>query len=525
MKILNAFPKKAAIAAADTSPSRLVLHMYALGGSGALLAIGEIIHLLSMDDTPTRIDLRINSMDFDEKSDAQQLLKQTGEVLSSMLSELSQRQDTSRVLGALHAASIANRSVMNNVGDETVGACVLRLAKDRGTKAALAEGLKLLIEPKTYSIELGNGGYGSPVAGALIAASHASAIKSVMESQIKEAQEDNTATHVHLVTAGLTGATGFALLPELLRHLSGQDHVFCLLDGGVFLPHSNVFSLQNYQGTKDVAAKAQSAVNGLYHQGLLNNAKCIILNPLNSRSAPYRLCSVCKTESAQMRHACVEYLIGADEVMRMILNPEEKDSYILDLAWDPEQEEDRPLGWSDLGLDGVKYHRLLRKLVLGATTKGLIWDLDDTSIQHIPAINSLLRTGQSFSEIKGQGIEISRVCHGLLQMFWDYSVTGSNLENLNSDIFTIEDRFRLLNIGELDNVLKNKIKADFQLNRLSSYQEVISQAERAKKGKGRANERAVQLWNGKAAFRDGVNSARDAESINDFYTRLFRSVV
>lgn len=518
MKFLSFQEKKPAIAAA---PDRVVLHLYALGGSGAILGLVTLIQMLSMDDSPTRFDLRVNAMDFDANSDAHALLMQTTEVLCSMLVDLSKERDISRVLGALRSASIANHSVLNHVEPgETVGSCVQRLADGQGGRAALAEGLKLLVEPKTHDIVLGNGGYGSPVAGAMIAASHATAIENVMRGQIDEANTGHAAKHVHLVTAGLTGATGFALLPEVLEHLRGQKHVFCLLDGGVFLPHSNAFAQENYQGTREVSKKAQSALNGLYRRELLNSVNCIVLHPLNQAGDAHNLCPACNLASTQARHTSIEYLLGADEIMRRILKLEGDGGGILDLTWNDDMGKDyHPLGWGDLGLDGVKYHRLLRKLALGASTQGLIWNQDDAFIRNIPAIDTLLRNGAFFPEIKEQGIKISNVCHGLLQMFWDFAVTGTNLENLNNEEFHEEDHFRLLNIPELDNVLKNNIASGFQVKGLCCYKEFTATRS------GQVKEKAVAVWEKNITLKAAIDSTRDVQSLNDFYLQLFRSVV
>lgn len=517
MKFLSFQKERPAI---PDATDRVVLHLYALGGSGAILGLVTLIQMLSMDDSPTRFDLRVNAMDFDANSDAHALLMQTTEVLCSMLVDLSKERDISRVLGALRSASIANRSVLNHVEPgETVGSCVQRLADGQGGRAALAEGLKLLVEPKTHDIVLGNGGYGSPVAGAMIAASHATAIENVMRGQIDEANTGHAARHVHLVTAGLTGATGFALLPEVLEHLRGQKHVFCLLDGGVFLPHSNAFAQENYQGTREVSKKAQSALDGLYHRKLLESVNCIVLHPLNQAGDAHNLCPVCNLASTQARHTSIEYLLGADQIMKMILDPNENNFGILDLKWNPEMEEGRPLGWPDLGLDGVKYHRLMRKLALGASTQGLIWNRDDAFIQNIPAIYNLLKKGDSFAEIKEQGIKISNVCHGLLQMFWDFAVTGTNLENLNNEEFHEEDHFRLLNIPELDNVLKNNIASGFQVKGLCCYKEFTATRS------GQVKEKAVAVWEKNITLKAAIDSTKDVKSLNDFYLQLFRSVV
>lgn len=514
------FPVSVKKAAISAPICRLVIDLYALGGSGAILAQALILHLLAMDGQEMpRIDLQINTIDFDAKSDAQAMLYQTAEVLSSMLTELSRKQDVSRVLGALRSVTVANASVLNETEcGETVGSCVRKLANTPKNRADLVEGLQILVEEKTRNIQLGAGGYGSPVAGALITASHASGIKEVVDSQLREAQQDSTARHIHLVAGGLGGATGFSLVPEILRNLSGQEHVFVLLDGGVFLPHSNAFNMENYQGTRDVAAKADAALNGLYRQNLLKNVRGVVLRPLNRDGAAHKLCAQCKTENAQHRHTSVEYLLGAEEIIRMIMAPEgNQPGGIIDLAWNPDME-DRPLGWQDLGMDGVKYHRLLRKLAVGAASRQLIWSKDDHLIRNIPAISSILRRGEyTMAEIKEAGTAASTVCHSLLQMFWDFAVTGSNLENLDSDLFTIDDRYRLLNIQAVEDVLRDHADTQFPLSQLSSYREFTAQS-------GKRKEKTVQLWNGKITVKKAVDSAASAQSPTDFYIRLFRSV-
>lgn len=512
------FQKKPAIV---TPVYRMVLHLYALGGSGAILAQALILCLLAMDDeNAPRIDLRINAIDFDAKADSQAMLYQTAEVLSAMLTELSRKQDTTRVLGALRSVSVANASVLNETEyGETVGSCIRKMAATPRNKLDLAEGLQILVEEKTRNIQLGAGGYGSPVAGALITASHALEIRDVVNSQIREAQQDGTAQHVHLVIGGLGGATGFSLVPEILRNLSGQKNLFILQDGGVFLPHSGAFSLENYQGTRDVVAKADSAINGLYHQGLLEQVGGVVLRPLNRDGVPHRLCARLKTENAQERHASVEYLLGAEEILRMITDTENRYSgKIVDLKWNPDME-DRPLGWQDLGMDGVKYHRLLRKLAVGAASGQLIWNKDDRLIRDIPAISGILRKGEyTMAEIKETGIAASAVCRGLMQLFWDAAVSGSNMENLDSDLFTIEDRYRLLNIQAVEDILRDRADAQFPLSRLSTYRELITQSEKRK-------EKSVQLWNGRATIKSAIDSAASAQSPTDFYYRLFRSVI
>jgi len=325
--------------------------------------------------------------------------------------------------------------------------------------------------------------------------------------------------HTHLITAGLGGATGFSLVPEILRNLSGQDRVFVLLDGGVFQPHSNAFCMENYQGTSEVAAKADSAINGMYRQGLLENVRGLVLRPLNRDGAAHRLCAQCKIENSQYRHASVEYLLGAEEILRIIMDTDGKQpGGIIDLTWNPDME-DRPMSWKDLGMDGVQYHRLLRKLAVGAASRQLIWNKDDQMLRNIPAISHILKKGNcTLPDVKEVGGAASNVCHGLLQMFWDFSVTGSDLEMLNTDLFIIEDRYRLLNIQVAEDILKNRVTPEFLLRQLGNYREFTSQAEQVK-------EKTVQVWTKNVRIKDAVDSAASAQSPADFYIRLFRSVV
>lgn len=502
---------------AATDTTRKVFHCYGLGGSGAILDNALLLAVLATDDSNVgKVDVRITAIDFDANSDAQALQWKAAAVLSPMLSECAKQKLVTRVLGAMRSMTISNVSVFNsNEYGETVGSCVRRLA--RIPHKEISNAVSMLASTRTQEVMLGAGGYGNPVIGSIITASHAQEIRAVLEADIQEAKKDSAAEHYFIIGAGMHGATGYCLAPEVCRNLSGIENVLVLLDGGVFVPHSGVFNLSHYEGTMDVCEKADTAISGMHYQGLLRDVSGVVLRPLNRDCAPHKLCQDCKAEGAQRRHTSIEYLLGAEQILRMIFG-QEKRSGLIDMVWNPDTE-DRPLTWSDLGIDGEKYHRLIRKLAVGAAMESLIWKQDDDVIRHIPAIASILRHADTtLPEVKEAGAAIADVCRQLLQMFWDYSVTGSNMELLGSDGFTIEDNYRLVNIQALEQVLNGQAGPLFQLRQLSSYKEVGES-----KGK-KVKEKAIQMWNGKATFKKALDSAATCQNIEDMYIKLFASV-
>ena len=517
---------------AGKSQVRKKLHVLLMGGSGEIMGSSLKIALMAAKDMP-QIDVKLYVVDFDADSDSKAFVTCDGRVLGRLLQILNERQDTSRLLGALHSVGVAPELILNSTDyNKQLREYVLNRA-GKNEQPEVEQALNLLLTTQIMDTRLGQGGLGNPSVGHVATCCHLDKINAMLDAAVEEIACDSSVEHAFVLLGSLIGSTAYNLLPAVLRNLTAHQltvdlPVYAMLDGGVFLAHEAAYRDKNYMGTRDVSGKARAALSNLDQQGLLDCLSGgVFLTPLNRDGAPHKLCSESKLSGKQGRHTSIEYLIGIQVLLEMIcgINHDNKlhhfyssGSRVMDIRLSPDAPK-RPLSWDDLDMDADSFLRVARMLGLGAATRTFIWDRDDDTIRNIPFVSSILRnSGASLSQVKAVGTEIASTCHHLLQQFYDYCVTGTNFEQENTENFSIEDNYRLMSIENLKKILRGDKNILFSMNALGDYRQVIGEngSHREKRVK------ASSLFD--TNIKKCIDSVEKAVSVEDFYLQLFCKV-
>ena len=506
----------------------LVINFYALGGSGPVLlnALLQNIMAARRADGYPAIDIVGTIIDLDIASDSKENAKRLCTALEALLRSMSKQQDTSGILGCLHSIRVNELILSQNEYQKTTKEFVLSQVP-KLDQPSVSSAFDLIIPASTGSNEMGNGGQGDPVVGYIASVSHQKEIFDLLDQHLERIRSDPSRDYVNVVANIFNGSTGYNIFPIMMQYYARHPElkVYAVMDGGLFMAHSAAYSSPDYLGSRDVKSKSAEAINELYERGLLDPLEAgIFMTPVNPAHAPYFLCPVNKLKGEQRRHSCIEYLVGTKDLLDVITgNPQDPERFhylsgqsTLLLERSPDAPH-RPLSWNDIGLNDDSYLRLIRMLALGAATRNLIWSQDDTLICNIPAISSILEKGSSLSEVKELGSAIANTCHGLLQQFYDYAVTGTNFECEGTDEFVVEDSYRLMNLSAVGKILSGNMELGFAPSTIGDYHQVIGDAPPFREKRIKASNRF------NSSIKTLIDRIRRVSSVEEFYIRLFQT--
>lgn len=506
----------------------LVIYFYALGGSGPLIldALLQNIIAARKEDGYPSIDIVGTIIDLDIASDSKENAKRLCTSLETLLRSLSNQQDTSGILGCLHNIRFNELILSQNEYQKTAKEFVLSQVP-KMDQPSVSSAFDLIIPASSGNNEMGNGGQGDPVVGYIASVSHQKEIFALLDRNLEQIRNDPSRDYVNVVANSFSGSSGYNIFPIMMQYFAKHPElkVYAVMDGGLFTAHSAAYSSPDYLGSRDVKGKAAEAINELHARGLLDPLEAgIFMTPVNPAGAPYFLCPVNKLKGEQRRHSCIEYLIGTKDLLDIITNnPQDPERFhylsgqsTLVMERSPDAPH-RPLSWSDLGLNGDRYLRLIRMLALGAATRNLIWSQDDAMIGNIPAIASILEKNGSLSEIKELGGAIANTCHGLLRQFCDYAMTGTNFEYEGTDDFVVEDSYRLMNLSAVRKILSGNTELGFAPSTIGDYHQMIGDAPPFREKRIKASNRF------NSSIKALIDRIRKVSTIEEFYIRLFQT--
>lgn len=516
------------LAQTNRSSRSLLVHFYALGGSGPLILAALIQNILAAhrDDGYPTIDLDCTIIDLDLASDSKENAKRMGSALESLSQCLSDFQDSSGLLGCLRSIRVDELILSQNEYQKTTKEFVLGQVPQL-ERASVSAAFDYIIPASSGSNEMGTGGQGDPVVGYIAAVSHRQVIYQMLDQHLEQIRNDPSRDHVSVVANSFSGSSGYNLLPIINQYFLEHSELkeYAIMDGGLFTAHSAAYANPDYLGSRDVRRKAEEAINDLHARGLLSHLEAgIFMTPINPTGSPYSLCPVNKIKGEQRRHSCIEYLIGTKDLLDLItgnIRDPERFHYLsgqstLVLERSPDAP-NRPLSWNDLGLNGDKYMRLIRMLALGAATRNLIWSKDDALISNIPAIAAILEKNDTLSRVKEQGGAIADTCHSMLQQFYDYALTGTNFEYEDTADFHAEDSYRLMRDKTVETILKGSTELSFAPSTIGDYPQSIGD-------KPPFQEKWIKsssLFN--SSIKTLIDRIRRVSSIEELYIRLFQT--
>lgn len=506
----------------------LVLRVKALGGSGPVILSSLIQNIMALrrDEGYPAIDLMVTIIDLDIASDSKENIKRLCISLEALLQYLSNQQDSSGVLGCLRSVRVNDLILSQNEYQKTAKTFVVGQA-GRMERDSVDKAFDLIVPGSSGANEMGSGGQGDPVVGYIASISHRREIYDLLDREAEQIRNDPSRDHAALILNSFIGSAGYNLAPIVLQYYAEHpgQRVYAVMDGGLFTAHSAAYTTQNYLGSRNVKGKSVDALNELHARGLLKPLTAgIFMTPVNPAGAPYCLCPVNKLKGEQRRHSCIENLVATRDILDIITdNPQDPERFhylsghnVLTMERSPDTPA-RPLSWSDLGLNGDDYMRLIRMLALGAATHNLIWTQDDALISNIPAIASILEKKTSLSEVKELGTAIAGTCRSMLQQFYDYAVTGTNFEYEGTEDFHIEDNYRLMKLETVRAILDGSTELGFAPGTIGDYLQKLGDAppftEKRIKGSNRFN----------SSIKTIIDRIRSASSIEEFYIRLFKT--
>ena len=504
------------------SEKPIVCHCITTGGTGTIEGQDFTLNLLFRGKK--NINVKFYTADFDHASDSHEELKIQAAVLDRLSRHLHKQKDHSDTLGSLNSIEIAS-SLIVSTDDLDCNALDFLLADVPEEHKAEAEaGARMLFDQEMLNTNMGHGGYGNPIMGALCSAYHAPQLKQIVDDIVARIKLDTGCDHYIIIFAGLTGATGLSFLPILLERLkahkkNGDDlKVFAVLDAGSFRAHSGAYQDPRYRGERDVKGKAAGVVASLEADGLLDVLECAVaITPMSESGEPYQLCSALALEGAQHRHTSIESLIAGKVILDQICGDGEEHEYhavansgkkVFEIRRSPECPR-RPLSLDDLGLDAAAFHSMVRMLGIGASIKSIILSLDDSAIANIPALDGALKN-QSLAQVKAGLREGAHACEILLRHIHDFCLTGSDWEQ-PPERFHEADNYRLAETNAIDEILRGDCTGQFNVSSLTTYYEVTEKRER----KITSN----------AAYNKSIKKCIDrtsADSVEDFFTQLFK---
>lgn len=516
------------LAQASPKSRSLLMHFFALGGSGPLILDAMIQNLLAVrrEEGYPVTDISCAIIDLDLESDSKENTKRMGSAMESLLQCIHGMQDSSGVLGCLRSIHVEELTLSQHEYRKTTKEFVLSQVPQM-ERSSVSAAFDYIIPVSSGSNEMGTGGQGDPVVGYIAAVSHRQVIFELLEQHREAIRNDPSRDHVCVTANSFGGSSGYNLAPIVNQYF--QEHpelkVYALMDGGLFTAHSAAYSNPEYLGSRDVQRKAVEAVDDLLARGLLSHLQAgILMTPINPSGAPYFLCPVNKIKGEQRRHSCIEYLIATRDILDLITgNARDPERFhyldgqsLLVLERTPDAP-NRPLSWNDLGLNGDSYLRLIRMLALGAATRPLIWNRDDAIISNIPAIASILEKQGSLTQLKEQGSLIADTCCNMLQQFYDYAVTGTNFEYENTADFVVEDSYRLMNNEAVRKILSGSTELGFAPSTIGDYPQSIGDAPPFREKWIKSS----NLFN--SSIKTLIDRIRRVSSIEEFYIRLFQT--
>lgn len=524
---MNFFTNRNTPRIGKSTAGRKVFHTFCLGGSGFIQLIALYLNLLA--NKTHNIEVMVYGADFDADSDSKAHAKTVTIALSRLGKKLHEQKDTSSVLGALYKAAIANDLIVNtdDYGKTALNFLLERVPEEDRPEAETA--LRAILPEQTLNSTLGHGGYACPGLGAISAAHHTPQLYKMVDDAVEYIKNHRDAEHALLLFAGLFGATGLSFVPILLRRIAEHKKsldlpTYALFDAGTFYAHTSAYGNGQYRGTPEVKEKGAGIIASLEQQGLTDVLECAIaITPLRESGDPYKLCPELHMEGVQKRHTSIEPLLATKVLVDLICGNNQDNVYhsirnsgqkVFMIQRNPECP-NRPMGWDDLGLDASEYHRFLRMAAAGASMKTFILSLDDTAIQDIPALASILKH-MPLTQLKDEIALFADTCSILLGHFRDICLTGTDWQQ-DPNNFHEDDSYRLADTDGINRILAGSQNIHFNVSSLGSYTEIIGDDSATR-------ERGVTF---KGSFNKSLKKCIDrirADSTEDFFIQLFKLV-